>query len=38
MYLLEVNACPGWKAFQQTHPKIKVAKKIVDYLITKIKQ
>ena len=38
MYFLEVNACPGWKAFQQVHPKINVAQKIVDYLIAKIKQ
>ena len=37
-YLLEVNACPGWKAFEITHPKIRVAKSIVDYLIAKIRQ
>ena len=37
MYVLEVNACPGWKAFQEVHPKINVAKKIIDYLITKIR-
>lgn len=36
LVLLEVNACPGWKAFEQTHPQIKVAKKIVDYLLMKI--
>jgi ribosomal protein S6--L-glutamate ligase len=34
--LLEVNACPGWKAFEQTYPQIKVAKKIIDYLLLKI--
>ncbi len=38
MYFLEVNACPGWKAFQQVHPKINVAEKIVNYLMAKIKK
>lgn len=38
LYLLEVNACPGWKAFEIAHPKIRVAKSIVDYIITKIRQ
>ncbi len=37
-YLLEVNACPGWKAFEIAHPKIRVAKSIVDYIIAKIRQ
>lgn len=36
LFLLEVNACPGWKAFEQAHPKINVAKSIVDYILTKI--
>ncbi|MFW9855475.1 MAG: RimK family alpha-L-glutamate ligase [Candidatus Thorarchaeota archaeon] len=36
--LLEVNACPGWKAFEQTYPQIKVAKKIIDYLLLKIRR
>lgn len=36
LVLLEVNACPGWKAFEQTYPQIKVAKKIIDYLLMKI--
>ena len=36
LVLLEVNACPGWKAFEQTFPHIKVAKKIIDYLLLKI--
>ena len=36
VYLLEVNACPGWKAFEQAHPHIHVAKYIIDYLLTKI--
>ena len=35
-YVLEVNACPGWKAFEETYPEIKVAKLIVDYLQQKI--
>ncbi|MFX1285338.1 MAG: RimK family alpha-L-glutamate ligase [Promethearchaeota archaeon] len=38
LFLLEVNACPGWKAFEQVHPKINVAKSIVDYILTKIHQ
>jgi len=38
LFLLEVNACPGWKAFEQAHPKINVAKSIVDYILTKIHQ
>ncbi len=37
VYVLEMNACPGWKAFQGAHPKINVAKKIIDYLIAKIR-
>jgi ribosomal protein S6--L-glutamate ligase len=37
MYVLEVNACPGWKALESVHPKIDIAKKIVDYLIQKIR-
>jgi len=36
LYVLEVNACPGWKAFEETYPDIKVAKIIVDYLQQKI--
>ncbi len=36
-YVLEVNACPGWKAFEIAHPNIQVAKKIVDYLWKKIR-
>ncbi len=38
LFLLEVNACPGWKAFEQANPKIHVAKSIVDYIRTKIRQ
>lgn len=38
LFLLEVNACPGWKAFEQAHPKIHVAKSIVDYIRAKIRQ
>ncbi|NHJ02810.1 MAG: RimK family alpha-L-glutamate ligase [Candidatus Heimdallarchaeota archaeon] len=36
-YILEVNACPGWKAFEFAHPNIQVAKHIVDYLLKKIR-
>ncbi|MFX0015536.1 MAG: RimK family alpha-L-glutamate ligase [Promethearchaeota archaeon] len=38
LFLLEVNACPGWKAFEQAHPDCNVAKNIVDYLLVKIRQ
>ncbi|MHA1214957.1 MAG: ATP-grasp domain-containing protein [Candidatus Hodarchaeales archaeon] len=38
LFVLEVNACPGWKAFEQTYPKINVAKIIIDYLLAKIKK
>jgi ribosomal protein S6--L-glutamate ligase len=38
MYVLEVNACPGWKAFEETFPHISVAKKIIEYLMVKIRQ
>jgi ribosomal protein S6--L-glutamate ligase len=37
LFVLEVNACPGWKAFESVHPNINVAQRIVDYLITKIR-
>jgi ribosomal protein S6--L-glutamate ligase len=37
-YVLEVNACPGWKAFESANPHISVAKKIIDYIETKIRQ
>ncbi len=37
-FVLEVNACPGWKAFEMANPKIHVAEKIIDYLLTKIHQ
>ncbi len=37
-YVLEVNACPGWKAFEMANPEINVAKKIIDYLLTKIRR
>lgn len=35
-FILEVNACPGWKAFELANPDINIAKNIVDYLMTKI--
>ena len=35
-FVLEVNACPGWKAFEMANPNINVAEKIVEYLMTKI--
>jgi len=38
LYVLEVNACPGWKAFEQAQPKINVAKNIIDYILMKIHQ
>ncbi|UCE13423.1 MAG: RimK family alpha-L-glutamate ligase [Candidatus Heimdallarchaeota archaeon] len=38
LFLLEVNACPGWKAFESVHPKVNVAKSIIDYLLAKIRQ
>ncbi len=38
LFVLEVNACPGWKAFEIAHPKINVAKNIVDYILTKIRK
>ncbi|MCK4848112.1 MAG: RimK family alpha-L-glutamate ligase [Candidatus Heimdallarchaeota archaeon] len=37
LFVLEVNACPGWKAFEMVHPKINVAQLIVDHLMTKIR-
>jgi len=37
VFVLEVNACPGWKAFESANPHISVAKKILDYLETKIR-
>ena len=37
LFVLEVNACPGWKAFEMVHPNINVAQLIVDYLMTKIR-
>jgi ribosomal protein S6--L-glutamate ligase len=37
IYVLEVNACPGWKAFEETYPHIRVAKNIIEYLIAKIR-
>jgi ribosomal protein S6--L-glutamate ligase len=37
MYLLEVNACPGWKAFETVFPHISVSENIVDYIISKIR-
>ena len=37
LFVLEVNACPGWKAFETVHPNINVAQLIVDYLMTKIR-
>jgi ribosomal protein S6--L-glutamate ligase len=37
-YVLEVNACPGWKAFEMVNPEINVAKKIIDYLMMKIRR
>ena len=37
LFLLEVNACPGWKAFEMVHPNVNVAQRIVDYLMTKIR-
>ncbi|PWI48666.1 hypothetical protein CEE45_05495 [Candidatus Heimdallarchaeota archaeon B3_Heim] len=37
-YILEVNACPGWKAFEMANPKINVAQKIIDYLLRKIRR
>jgi ribosomal protein S6--L-glutamate ligase len=36
LFVLEVNACPGWKAFEQAQPKINVAKNIIDYILMKI--
>lgn len=36
IYVLEVNACPGWKAFEQVYPKICVAKNIIEYIIAKV--
>ncbi|MFX1505949.1 MAG: RimK family alpha-L-glutamate ligase [Promethearchaeota archaeon] len=38
LYVLEVNACPGWKAFEQAQPKINVAKNIIEYILMKIHQ
>lgn len=38
LFVLEVNACPGWKAFEMANPKIHVAKSIVDYILTKIRK
>ncbi|MFW9904164.1 MAG: RimK family alpha-L-glutamate ligase [Candidatus Thorarchaeota archaeon] len=38
LFVLEVNACPGWKAFEQAQPKINVAKNIIDYILMKIHQ
>lgn len=38
LFVLEVNACPGWKAFEQAQPKINVAKNIVDYILVKIRR
>ena len=38
LFVLEVNACPGWKAFEMANPKIHVAKSIVDYILMKIRQ
>jgi ribosomal protein S6--L-glutamate ligase len=35
-FVLEVNACPGWKAFEQANPDIRVAKSIIDYIVSKI--
>jgi ribosomal protein S6--L-glutamate ligase len=37
LFVLEVNACPGWKAFEMVYPNINVAQKIVDHLMTKIR-
>jgi len=37
LYLLEVNACPGWKAFETAFPHISVSKSIVEYIISKIR-
>ncbi|MHA2093252.1 MAG: ATP-grasp domain-containing protein [Candidatus Hodarchaeales archaeon] len=37
-FVLEVNACPGWKAFEMANPEINVANKIIDYLMTKIRR
>jgi len=37
LFVLEVNACPGWKAFEMVHPNINVAQLIVDHLMTKIR-
>ena len=36
-FILEVNACPGWKAFEMANPHINVAQEIVEYLMTKIR-
>jgi ribosomal protein S6--L-glutamate ligase len=38
VYVLEVNACPGWKAFEDANPQISVAKHIVDYIKIKFRQ
>jgi ribosomal protein S6--L-glutamate ligase len=38
LFVLEVNACPGWKAFEQAQSKINVAKNIIDYILMKIHQ
>lgn len=38
LFVLEVNACPGWKAFEQAQPHINVAKNIIDYILVKIRQ
>ena len=35
VYVLEVNACPGWKAFEEANPQISVAKHIIDYIKNK---
>ena len=36
--VLEVNACPGWKAIEQVNPGLHPAKKIIDYAIQKMKK
>lgn len=38
VYVLEVNACPGWKAFEEANPQISVAKHIIDYIKNKFHQ
>ncbi len=38
LYTLEINACPGWKGLQEACDSTKIAKKIIDFVVSELKK